>query len=120
MDQSQSENIKKLYSNAMRFVNMQLDYARLTAAEKLSVLLSTIACFALVIVIGMITLVFISIGIGQLLASTIAPYTAYLIVSGFYLLLLIALVVFRRQIIFNPAARFLSRLLLKAPDSHHE
>lgn len=120
MEQSQSGNIKRLYTIAWRFITLQLDYVRLTAAEKLTVLLSTIAFFALVVIIGMITLVFISIGIGHWLAVTIAPYTAYLLVSAFYILLLVALIVFRKQLIFNPAARFISKLFLKVPESSHE
>ncbi len=120
MDNSQTGNFKRLVSIGIRYVTLQLDYARLTAAEKLTVLLSTIAFFALAVIIGMITLVFISIGIGHWLAVTIAPYTAYLFVSMFYLLLLVILVVFRRQIIFNPAARFISRLFLKTPENKHE
>lgn len=120
MNENQTGNFKRLYSIALKFVTLQLDYARLSAAEKLTVLLSTIAFFALIVILGMITLVFISIGIGQWLAATIAPYTAYLFVSCFYLILLIVLVVFRKQIIFNPAARFISKLFLKAPDERHE
>ena len=109
MNENSMANIKRLGAILLRYVTLQLDYARL----------STIAFFALIIIIGLITLVFISIGIGHWLAATIAPYTAYLFVSAFYLLLLILLIVFRNQIIFNPAARFISRLFLKAPDEEN-
>ena len=119
MNENSMANIKRLGAILLRYVTLQLDYARLSAAEKLTVLLSTLAFFALIIIIGLITLAFISIGIGHWLAATIAPYTAYLFVSAFYLLLLVLLIVFRNQIIFNPAARFISRLFLKAPDEEN-
>ncbi len=102
-----------------RYITLQLDYARLTAIEKATVLLSTVAFFALALVIGLITLVFISIGIGHWLAATIAPHLAYLFVSAFYLVLLVLLIIFRKQLIFNPAARFISRLFLN-PDDDNE
>lgn len=120
MEQIRTGNFKRLFDIGIRYVTLQLDYAKLTAAEKLTVLLSTIAFFALAVTIGLITLVFISIGIGHWLSVTIAPYTAYLFVSLFYLLLLVLLIVFRRPLIFNPAARFISRLFLKNPDESHE
>lgn len=120
MDHPRTDNFKRLLAIAMRYATLRLDYARLTAAEKLTVLLATIAFYALVVIIGMITLLFISIGIGHWLSETIAPYTAYLFVSAFYLVLLVVLIVFRHRLIFNPAARFISRLLLKTPDSDHE
>ncbi len=116
MTEKTSDNFRRLSSIVLRFLTLQLDYAKLTATEKLTVLLSTIAFFALVVIIGMISLVFISIGVGHWLAVTIAPHTAYLFVSAFYLLLLIVLIIFRNQIIFNPAARFISRLFLKNPE----
>ena len=119
MNEKPTANIKRLSAILLRYLTLQLDYARLSAAEKLTVLLSTIAFFALLVILGMITLVFISIGIGHWLPATVAPYTAYLFVSAFYLLLLALLIVFRNQIIFNPAARFISRLFLKAPDEEN-
>ena len=119
MNEKPTANIKRLSAILLRYLTLQLDYARLSAAEKLTVLLSTIAFFALLVILGMITLVFISIGIGHWLAATVAPYTAYLFVSAIYLLLLALLIVFRNQIIFNPAARFISRLFLKAPDEEN-
>jgi len=120
MNEKQTDNFKRLYSIAFRYITLQLDYARLSAAEKITVLLSTIALYALIAIIGMITLVFISIGIGHLLSKTIAPYTAYLFVSAFYLLLLIMLLVFRKRLIFDPASRFISKLFLKTPEERHE
>ena len=120
MNENQTGTIKRLTSIVLRYLTLQLDYAKLTATEKLTVLLSTIAFFALILILGLITLVFVSIGIGHWLAATVAPYTAYLFVSAFYLVLLILLIVFRNQIIFNPASRFLSRLFLKNPEEDHE
>lgn len=120
MEQNRTGNFKRLFDIGLRYITIQLDYAKLTAAEKLTVLLSTIAFFAMAVIIGLITLVFISIGIGHWLSVTIAPYTAYLFVSLFYLLLLVLLIIFRQQLIFNPVARFISKLFLKNPDESHE
>lgn len=116
MNESAAANFRRLFALLRRYATLQLDYARLTATEKLAVLLSSIALCALAAVLGTATLLFISIALGSLLATTIAPYWAYLIVGGFYLLLLVLLVIFRHKLIFDPASRFITRLFLKSPD----
>lgn len=94
---------------------LQLDYARLSGAEKLTVLLSTILFGAMIIIFGTIMLVFISIGVGHLLAMTVAPYVAYLYVAGFYFLLFLCIIIFRRQLFTDPMARMVSRMFVKPP-----
>lgn len=118
MNDNISSNMRRVGEILRRYISLQLDYARLTAIEKATVLLSTVAFFAIAIVIGLITLVFISIGIGHWLAATIAPHLAYLFVSAFYIVLLVLLIIFRKQLIFNPAARFISRLFLNRDDDN--
>lgn len=108
-------NVQQLIENVKRLLLLQLDYARLTATEKLTVILSTVAIYALVVIFSTLSLVFLTLGVGHLLATTIAPHFAYLIVAGFYVLVLIVLLLFRKQIFINPISRFLSRLFLDPP-----
>jgi hypothetical protein len=64
--------------------------------------------------------VFISVGVGHLLATTIAPQLAYLIVALFYVVLLLVVCLMRRALFVDPIARFISKLLLDTPDNSHE
>ena len=111
----QSDNIQVLTRAGLRYVRLMLEDARLGAAEKLTVLLSTLAFYALGAMMAMAVLVFLSIGVGHILADTIAPKMAYIYVACFYVLLLVLLVVFRRQIFLNPIARLITRLLVAPP-----
>ncbi len=120
MNDNTTGNIKRLAGIAVRYLTLQLDYARLTATEKLIVLLSTVAFFGIVAIFGFIALVFISIGIGHWLSMTVAPYTAYLFVSAFYIVVIALIVVFRKQLIFNPVSPFLTRLFLTTPEENDE
>lgn len=104
-------------ASVKRLVTLNLDYARLTAAEKITILLSTIAFFALVAIFGTLVLIFVSIGIGHLLATTTdARAMAYLYVAAFYLVVFILLFVFRKQLFVNPTAKFISKLFCKPPE----
>lgn len=101
-----------------RLITLNLDYARLTAAEKLSVLMSAIAFFSVLTLLVTIVLFFISFGIGFLLARTIAPDCAYLYVAAFYAVLALLLVIFRRKLFSEPVTRFVTRLFVKPPQDH--
>ena len=43
---------KKLFNEARKFFSLEWDYAKLTAVEKMAILLSSIAFVAVVIIIG--------------------------------------------------------------------
>jgi len=115
-DRQQSTSVQDFYSSLKRLVALNLDYARLTAAEKLTILLSTVTFYALIVILGTLVLIFISIGVGHLLANTVAGTMAYLYVAGFYLVLFILLFIFRKQLFVNPIARFISKIFVKPPE----
>ncbi|MFG6385411.1 MAG: phage holin family protein [Muribaculaceae bacterium] len=115
-DRQQANNVQGLIDNFKKLLALNLDYARLTAAEKLTILLSTIAFYSMVCILGTLVLIFVSIGVGHLLATTVARVAAYLYVAGFYMVLFILLFVFRKKIFIDPTARFISKLFVKPPE----
>lgn len=115
-DRQQANNVQGLIDNFKKLLALNLDYARLTAAEKLTILLSTIAFYSMVCILGTLVLIFVSIGVGHLLANTVAKEAAYLYVAAFYLALFILLFLLRKKIFINPTARFISKLFVKPPE----
>ena len=93
-----------------------LDNVRLSAAERLTLLMSAIALGGIATILVTAVLLFVSIGAARLLAS-LTPHGAYFIVAGFYALLLIVVVAMRRRLITDPIARLVSRLILDDPDA---
>lgn len=111
------DSINGISDDARRLAMLYIDKAKLVTTEKLSLTLSSIAFSGVAIAVGIVFLVFVSIGIGHLLASSIAPHLAYLIVAGFYLVLFIAIFCLRKRLFINPVTRFMSRMILNEPDS---
>lgn len=107
--------VRQLIDSLRRYVTLNIDYARLTAAEKTSVLLAGIAFYAVMVILATLVLIFVSIGVGHLLAATIAPVWAFVFVAAFYVLLLVVVIIFRRQLFVNPIARFVSRIFVNPP-----
>lgn len=112
-----SHPLSSLLDTARRYVTLNLDYGRLTAARKTSLLLSAVAYCVVLALLGCLFLMFLSIGVGHLLAETLSAKWAFMIVAGFYGLLLCGAVVFRRQLFVDPVTRFVTRLLVKPPKS---
>jgi hypothetical protein len=117
---NQDNNLKAIYTSALRFLKGNIDSARLSAAEKLTILLSAVAFYAIVIMVAMVALIFISIGVGHLLATTIAPQLAYIYIALFYIVLLAILFAFRKALFLNPISRFVTRLLVKPPKTNQD
>lgn len=104
-----------LFDSVRRLVMLNIDFARLSAAEKLSVLLSAIAIYVALLIVGSTALLFLSIGIGHVLARTVAPIGAFLYVTAAYVALFGVLYFMRRRLFVDPITRFVTRLFVKPP-----
>lgn len=112
--------ITSLYTGIKVLLGLQVENLRLKTTEKITVLLSAIAFYAVAMAIGLVCLIFVSIALGKLLATQLAPYAAYLVIAGVYLLAFIFICALRRQIFIDPIARFMSRLLVELPEEERE
>lgn len=103
------------FEQAKRLISLYIYDIKLTSAEKLTVLLSSIAIFAIILVFASLFIVFASMAIAGLLESVMAPFFAYMIVALFFLLCGVLFYAFRIEIIINPISRFLSGLFIAPP-----
>ncbi len=109
---------KKLFAEARKFFSLEWDYAKLTAVEKLAVLLSAIAFVVVVIIIATFILHYLFSALISVLASALGcAWGAHLIAAGVLALLLLLVFAFKKQLIVNPVARFVSKLFLKPDDN---
>ncbi|MCM1066303.1 MAG: phage holin family protein [Muribaculaceae bacterium] len=113
-----SGTFRNLSEAVTQYTKLLVEDTRLSVAEKLTRMLSAIALCALLTILSTVALVFISIAVGVALADAIDPLWSFIIVAGFYIVLLALLVVCRTPLLVNPIARFISRLLLPAPQKH--
>ena len=107
---------QKLLEEGRKYVELQIDYARLTGTEKLSVMGSTLIILILCMMLGAGAFFYFSFAVVYLLAPYGGLEWSYAIVGAFCLLLAGIILVFRKPMIINPVTRFLSRLLLDEPD----
>lgn len=108
-----TSQINSLWTEVKETLKLNLDYAKLTAAEKVTVLLSTIGFVLLAFVMASVVIFFISLGIVILMADSIGMFAASMIMAGIYAAFLVAVFFMRTQLIINPIARFVSHLIIK-------
>lgn len=121
MSNSSSASILlSMFGRVKKLGSLYMESLRLKSTEKITIILAAVAYYAVAMALALVCLVFISIGLGHLLATTIAPHVAYLIIAAFYLVLLILVILWRRQIFIDPIARFISRVLVEMPEEERE
>lgn len=115
MQEDTQKAISEMCTEAKKVGSMYLDIARLTAAEKATAIFSMLAIALIVLMLGMVVLVFITMGIASLLEEYIAPFWSFFIVAGVFILSAVLLFLLREKLIFDPVARFMSKLFLNPP-----
>ena len=105
---------KELLEEIKKYVTLQVDYTKYTTIEKMVVLFSAIAMALIFGGLGFCVLFYISIALSSWLSVLIGSvWGAHLMVAGLYALLLLLVVLNRKQWIEDPIARFLTKLFLK-------
>lgn len=105
----------RICSEAKRLVGLEVENVKLMATEKLTLLMGRIALAAVCFVISAAALVFLSMSVADFILQDLPPRWTYLIIGCFYIVLIIVAACFRKQLIVDPIARFISRVLLDPP-----
>lgn len=106
-----SETYRTLFGQVSELVKLYLVSARLTLAEKIARLLTVLTLCAIIFVLSVVGLLFIALAIIHWISLGVGIEWAYMIMGCAFLILIAVLVVFKKQLICNPLARFISRLL---------
>jgi len=109
---------KKLFQEGKEYFKLNWDYGKLTLTEKLSIFLSTSAVVLLVFLLCGIALIYLLSALISSLTDVLGcAWGAYLIAAATVLLILIVILAFKKKLIINPIARFMSRLILTPDDN---
>jgi hypothetical protein len=106
------ENIDNIRKEIQEYVEVKLDLLKLHTAEHLSRLLSNAVTLFIAGYLLFLILLFLSFGAGFFLGSILHSNEAgFLIVAGFYFLVFIVFLIFRKQIIDKPVIKAVVRFL---------
>lgn len=108
----QESSFDHLWRNIRNYLHLKTEDIKLTLSEKITVLVSTFVVVAAMALLAGIVLLFLTLAAANWIGEALGMAWAYLIIAGGYLIFMILAVVFRRQLIINPVARFVTRLIL--------
>lgn len=106
------EDINDIKKDLQQYFDVRLDQIKLHTAENLSRIFSNAASIAIIGYLAFLILIFISFAAGFYFAKlTNSNELGFLCVAGFYFLVLIIFLLFRRQIIEKPIIKAIVKLL---------
>ena len=108
-----TEDIKEIFSQSVNWAKLEIEYLKLTAAEKIIILMSAMIMGALFLVLLLPVILMFLFALAQVFISFMPVALAYICVGGIVLLLLGILFLFRNALIINPVAKFISKLILE-------
>lgn len=112
--------IRSLFATGRRWVELEIEYAKLTVAEKATVLLSTLILGAICLLLGMVILILFSLALVDVFKTFMNPALAYLCIGGILVLLIVTILLLRRPLLENPISRLLSKLILDIKPRENE
>lgn len=116
MDASNKFDFDKSLRLLRRYLTLNIENMRLSLTERLTLLFGMIGFSLLALILCTIGFVFVTAAIAHFLSQHIAVQWVYLIVAGIYFGITALVFVFRRAVIYDPICRFLSRIILPAPE----
>ena len=106
------QTAETLWARLKELALLKFEYAKLTTAERLSILLSAMT-IALICMIGVaMFLFFISLSLVEVLALSLGMAWSSFIVSMIYVVIMALVILLRKPLIINPIARFISKVML--------
>ena len=105
------EEINDIKTDVLKFVEVKLDLIRLHMAENLSRIFSNVAIIAIAGYLLFLIVMFLSFAAGYFIGSLLkSNELGFLCVAGFYFLLLILFLVYRKRIVERPVIQAVVRL----------
>lgn len=113
MKEKLTDEIKDIFAQSKTWVKLEIEYAKLTLAEKFTMLMSALIIGAVCLLLGMVVLILLSISLAQLFCMIMHPALAYLSAAGVIVLLVVLVIIFKRPLLLTPISKFITRLLFK-------
>ncbi len=113
MKEKLTDEIKELFVNGKDWVKYEVIYAKLTVAEKMTILGGAVALAAVIMVVALPILIMLSFALKGVFGMLMSSPLAYLCVAGVWILLICIIYLFRKKLILDPIAKFITRLFFE-------
>ena len=111
------ESIGKLLLEFKKYLELQKEFVKLDATEKMAVILSAILIVTVLLLLGSIVLLFLTFALAYYLGDVLGSLSlGFGLISAFILLLTVIFYLNRNRMVIQPMARFMTKLILTKED----
>ena len=111
------ESIGKLLLEFKKYLELQKEFVKLDATEKMTVILSAIFIVTVLLLLGSIVLLFLTFALAYYLGDVLGSLSlGFGLISAFILLLTVIFYLNRNRMVIQPMARFMTKLILTKED----
>lgn len=111
------ESIGKLLLEFKKYLELQKEFVKLDATEKMTVILSAILIVTVLLLLGSIVLLFLTFALAYYLEDVLGSLSlGFGLISAFILLLTVIFYLNRNRMVIQPMARFMTKLILTKED----
>ena len=111
------ESIGKLLLEFKKYLELQKEFVKLDATEKMTVILSAILIVTVLLLLGSIVLLFLTFALAYYLGDVLGSLSlGFGLISAFILLLTVIFYLNRNRMVIQPMARFKTKLILTKED----
>ena len=111
------EIIGKLLLEFKKYLELQKEFVKLDATEKMTVILSAILIVTVLLLLGSIVLLFLTFALAYYLGDVLGSLSlGFGLISAFILLLTVIFYLNRNRMVIQPMARFMTKLILTKED----
>ena len=111
------ESIGKLLLEFKKYLELQKEFVKLDATEKMTVILSAILIVTVLLLLGSIVLLFLTFALAYYLGDVLGSLSlGFGLISAFILLLTVIFYLNRYRMVIQPMARFMTKLILTKED----
>lgn len=115
-----TDELKELITESINWAKLEVEYLKLTAAEKVIILISMLVIGAVVLLLLLPAILMFLFALAQVFIGFMPVAVAYVVVGGIVLLFLGVLVILRKQLVINPVAKFISKVLLDHAEKNNQ
>lgn len=112
MEANRGEDLKSSIAHIRQWLNMEVEYIKLSASEKVSVLLSTLILVMVLFIVGLVVLIVFAMALIDLFSLFMPHALACVTVGGIFLLLIVLLYLLRTPLVVNPITKLITKLFL--------
>lgn len=104
------EELRGLFDQSRNWLKLELEYFKLTAAEKITILAGSLIIGFVAFLLGALVLIMLAFALAEVFKLMMNPALAYLSTAGVLCILLGVFFLLRRPLLMNPIARLITRV----------